>query len=145
MINIPFDEYYLNNHFYDKQLFVVIDSILNSCIEIENKVNISAFENLHGEIDDSINSSGDIQKKLDVISNDILIDNLTKTNLCAILLSEENEAAIILDVNNKYVVTFDPLDGSSNIDCNCCIGTIFSIYENLDNKYSIENKCKIIG
>jgi fructose-1,6-bisphosphatase I len=140
MINIPFDEYYLNNHFYDKQLFVVIETILNSCIEIEYKINTSAFENLHGDINETVNSSGDIQKKLDIISNNILIDNLTKTNLCAILLSEENQDAIILDINNKYVVTFDPLDGSSNIDCNCCIGTIFSIYENLDNKHSLENK-----
>lgn len=140
MKHINFNDFYFNKDFYNHELFIVINSILNSCIEIEYKVNNSVFENLHGEIDSSINSSGDIQKKLDIVSNDILIENLTKTNLCAILLSEENEDAIILDINGKYTVTFDPLDGSSNIDCNCCIGTIFSIYQNLSDNHSLEEK-----
>lgn len=140
MKNITFNEYYQNKPFYNNELFIVINAILDGCIEIENKVNNSAFEDLHGELDESINSSGDIQKKLDVVSNDILIKNLSDTNLCAILLSEENEDAIILDINNKYSITFDPLDGSSNIDCNCCIGTIFSIYDNLNSNESYEKK-----
>jgi fructose-1,6-bisphosphatase I len=140
MKNIIFDEYYLDKLFYDNELFLVINTILKSCIEIENKINNAAFENLQGELNNSINSTGDVQKKLDVISNDLLIENLSKTNLCSFLLSEENEEPIILDINNKYSVTFDPLDGSSNIDCNCCIGTIFSIYKNLDSHHTFEEK-----
>lgn len=140
MIDISFNEYYLTHILYNKDLFKVVNTILDSCIEIENRITNSAFENLYGEISDSLNSSGDVQKKLDIISNDILIQNLKNTELCGIILSEENDEAIIYDIDGKYIITFDPLDGSSNIDCNCCIGTIFSIYENLDINRNIDEK-----
>jgi fructose-1,6-bisphosphatase I len=140
MSYVSFNEYYLTHNFYDYNLFIVIKAILDSCIEIEDKITNSAFENLHGEINNSLNYSGDIQKKLDVISNDILIQNLKNTDLCGIILSEENNEAIINNIDGKYTVTFDPLDGSSNIDCNCCIGTIFSIYENLGIDKNIDEK-----
>lgn len=131
---------YISNKNINEDLLLVIKSIINSCIQIEDKIINSAFENLHGELNNQINTSGDIQKKLDVVSNEIMIDNLTNTNQCAILLSEENDDAIIINLNNKYIVTFDPLDGSSNIDCNCCIGTIFSIYENSDKLTNVNDK-----
>jgi fructose-1,6-bisphosphatase I len=86
---------------------------------------VSNCEGIYGEM----NSSGDVQKKLDVISNEIMIDHLIHSKSCAILLSEENEEPIVVPEESRgaYIVAFDPLDGSSNIDCNCCIGTIFSI------------------
>jgi len=117
----------------------IIDAIKQSSIQIEEKVRRSALDGFQGNIIAGItNSSGDIQKKLDIITNDIMIDNLTKTKCCSILLSEENEEAIIIDkeFRGKHMVAFDPLDGSSNIDCNVCIGTIFSIYKESDNKES---------
>ena len=49
--------------------------------------------------------------------------------ICSILLSEENDDLILVDDSKKYIVAFDPLDGSSNIDCNCCVGTIFCVFE----------------
>ena len=49
--------------------------------------------------------------------------------ICSILLSEENDDIILVDDSKKYIVAFDPLDGSSNIDCNCCVGTIFCVFE----------------
>jgi len=113
----------------------IIDAIKQSSIQIEEKVRRSALDGFQGNIiADITNSSGDIQKKLDIITNDIMIDNLTKTKCCSILLSEENEEAIIIDkeFRGKHMVAFDPLDGSSNIDCNVCIGTIFSIYKESD-------------
>ena len=118
--------------FLHNDLAKILDAIKISSILIEQKINRSAFDDIQGNTNNSSeNSSGDVQKKLDVISNDIMIEQLTKTGCCSILLSEENEDAIIIDAEHKgnYMVAFDPLDGSSNIDCNCCIGTIFSVYE----------------
>jgi fructose-1,6-bisphosphatase I len=110
----------------------IIEAIKKSSIQIEEKVRRSALDGFQGNITtDTINSSGDVQKKLDIITNEIMIDNLTKTKCCSILLSEENEEAIIVadEFRGKHMVAFDPLDGSSNIDCNVCIGTIFSVYK----------------
>jgi fructose-1,6-bisphosphatase I len=120
----------------------IIDAIKKSSIQIEEKVRRSALDGFQGTIsDDTINSSGDIQKKLDVITNEIMIENLKNTKCCSILLSEENEEAIIVEeeFRGKHMVAFDPLDGSSNIDCNVCIGTIFSIYKEFNYK-GTENK-----
>lgn len=70
------------------------------------------------------------QQKLDVLSNEIMVNLLTATKKVAILISEELEEAVVLSEANKgvYCVVFDPLDGSSNIDCGVAVGTIFGIY-----------------
>ena len=77
------------------------------------------------------NSTGDEQKKLDVLSNDIMVNSLRASRKTAVLVSEELEEAIIIDerYRGKYCVVFDPLDGSSNIDAGVNIGTIFGIYK----------------
>ncbi|MEQ1695647.1 MAG: class 1 fructose-bisphosphatase [Hyphomicrobiaceae bacterium] len=72
------------------------------------------------------NTQGDVQKELDVRSNDILIEALRGTPVAA-LASEELEKPLIFDDRLPVVVALDPLDGSSNIDTNVSIGTIFSI------------------
>ncbi|HEY9178121.1 MAG TPA: class 1 fructose-bisphosphatase [Flavipsychrobacter sp.] len=78
------------------------------------------------------NVQGEQQMKLDVFADNTLIKVLTNSSECAGVASEENDTFISFDdeysVNSKYVVLFDPLDGSSNIDVNASIGTIFSIY-----------------
>lgn len=78
------------------------------------------------------NVQGEEQMKLDVFADEALINVLRYSNDCAGIASEENDTFIAFDdeysVNSKYVVLFDPLDGSSNIDVNASIGTIFSIY-----------------
>ena len=127
----------------NEKLCKILIAIKNCSILIENKISYASFENSLGTFNaiDNINASGDIQKKLDVIANDIMIKELTNTNYCSVLLSEENEEPIILDKEfnkGKYIIAFDPLDGSSNIDCNCSIGTIFSIYEDIYNSYLIK-------
>jgi fructose-1,6-bisphosphatase I len=75
---------------------------------------------------------GEEQMKLDVFSNDTLINILKNCTECAGIASEENDDYVCYEdtysVNAKYVVLFDPLDGSSNIDVNAPIGTIFAIY-----------------
>ena len=76
------------------------------------------------------NVQGEEQKKLDVLSNDIMINSLRASGKTAVLVSEENEEAIFISdrYRGKYCVVFDPLDGSSNIDAGVNIGTIFGIY-----------------
>lgn len=79
------------------------------------------------------NVQGEEQMKLDVYANDMLISVLQNSADCAGIASEENDEFVCFDdefsKNSKYVVLFDPLDGSSNIDVNAPIGTIFSIYK----------------
>ncbi|KAG8835889.1 Fructose-1,6-bisphosphatase [Serendipita sp. 399] len=77
------------------------------------------------------NVQGEEQKKLDVLSNDIMVNALRASGKTAVLVSEELDEAVIIDERNrgKYCVVFDPLDGSSNIDAGVNIGTIFGIYQ----------------
>ena len=78
----------------------------------------------------AVNTSGDEQKKLDVISNEIFVNALRSSGKVAVMVSEEDEEAIIVEneMKGKYCVVFDPLDGSSNIDAGVNVGTIFGIY-----------------
>ncbi|KAI0724020.1 fructose-1,6-bisphosphatase [Cerioporus squamosus] len=77
------------------------------------------------------NVQGEEQKKLDVLSNDIMVNSLRASGKTAVLVSEELEEAVIIEdrYKGKYCVVFDPLDGSSNIDAGVNIGTIFGIYQ----------------
>ncbi|XP_041255421.1 fructose-1,6-bisphosphatase isozyme 2-like isoform X3 [Onychostruthus taczanowskii] len=79
----------------------------------------------------TVNVTGDEVKKLDVLSNSLVINMLQSSYSTCVLVTEENKEAIITpkDKRGKYVVCFDPLDGSSNIDCLAPIGTIFAIYK----------------
>ncbi len=87
------------------------------------------------------NVQGEEQMKLDVFANDTLISILKNSADCAGVASEENDDHVCYDddfsVNSKYVVLFDPLDGSSNIDVNAPIGTIFSIYRRVTDLGSV--------
>lgn len=74
------------------------------------------------------NVQGEAQQKLDVYANDLFIRLLRSQGQVCAVASEENDDIVHFDNGGKYVVTMDPLDGSSNIDVNVSIGTIFSIY-----------------
>ncbi len=76
----------------------------------------------------SENIQGEQQQKLDVYANDLFIRLLKSQGMVCAVASEENDEIVHFDNGGKYVVTMDPLDGSSNIDVNVSIGTIFSIY-----------------
>ncbi|HWW39569.1 class 1 fructose-bisphosphatase [Pedobacter sp.] len=80
----------------------------------------------------TINIQGEGQQKLDVFANVQFISALTSGGECCIVATEEEEEFVPIDSpvskNAKYIVCIDPLDGSSNIDCNVAVGTIFSIY-----------------
>ncbi|XP_033117946.1 fructose-1,6-bisphosphatase 1-like, partial [Anneissia japonica] len=77
------------------------------------------------------NTTGDEQKKLDVLANDLFINMLKSTFATCALISEENEKCIVVEAEKKgkYIISFDPLDGSSNIDCLVSIGSIFGIWK----------------
>ncbi|MBN9615774.1 MAG: fructose-bisphosphatase [Acidobacteriales bacterium 59-55] len=97
---------------------------------IEAKIRRASLSGLVGE-DGGVNSHGESQQKLDIYANDALIHCLGMHDAAAVLISEENNEPIISDKateTSKYAIFFDPLDGSSNIDVNVNVGTIFSIY-----------------
>lgn len=87
------------------------------------------------------NVQGEQQQKLDVYANDMFIRLLKSQGMVCAVASEENDDIVHFDNGGKYVVTMDPLDGSSNIDVNVSIGTIFSIYRRLSkgDKASMED------
>jgi fructose-1,6-bisphosphatase I len=78
----------------------------------------------------SQNVQGEEQKKLDVVANEILVETFDYGNLVTVVASEEMDEPVVYaktDAGGGYAVLFDPLDGSSNIDCNGTLGTIFSV------------------
>ena len=81
------------------------------------------------------NPTGDAQKKLDVFSNETVIEAFGNTGLVTALVSEELDEAVCLvgAKNAKYILCIDPLDGSSNTDINGAVGTIFGIYQRKSN------------
>jgi fructose-1,6-bisphosphatase I len=95
---------------------------------IESKVRRAGLLDVIGVAGDT-NIQGEVQQKLDVFANRALLHCLGVRESVAILASEENEHAVCKNLGDsgKYIVVFDPLDGSSNIDVNVSVGTIFSI------------------
>lgn len=106
----------------------VIISISQACIKINQEVRLGALDNILGSAH-SDNIQGEEQKKLDVLSNRIMLDTLSSNNAVAGMASEEEDNFVSAHTSGKYLVLFDPLDGSSNIDVNISIGTIFSVLQ----------------
>lgn len=108
------------------ELAQVISTIADTCQTIDQALQKGALAGVLGSAQHE-NVQGEEQKKLDVISNDYLIDALKIHPQVGGLASEELDEFTPAQENGKYLVLFDPLDGSSNIDINMCVGTIFSI------------------
>ena len=117
---------YLINNCENEQLAIIINNLADAAILISktiktiNKISQSEVNKK------SINVDGDLQKPLDIKSDEIIIDYLKKSPVAG-YASEEQEGFIDFKNNNEFIVFADPLDGSSNIDVNVSIGTIFSI------------------
>jgi fructose-1,6-bisphosphatase I len=96
-----------------------------------------------------MNVQGETQQKLDVYANKALLHCLGTRDSVAMLVSEENEEPVTFDrepETGKYIVVFDPLDGSSNIDVNVSVGTIFSIYRRPDHhRHDASGSCLQAG
>lgn len=114
----------------DADLTLVMNGTALACKAIARAVRKAGIAGLYG-LAGTENSSGDDVKKLDLLSNEMMITALMQTGKCAALISEENEEPILApaESSGRFVVAFDPLDGSSNIDCNVSTGTIFSVWE----------------
>ncbi|MCF2947401.1 class 1 fructose-bisphosphatase [Paraglaciecola aquimarina] len=108
------------------ELILLLRTILAGCKEISFRVSQGALAGVLGSTL-SENVQGETQKKLDVISNQILKDILSESGYVKAISSEEEDDVVGCNPNGNYLVSFDPLDGSSNTDINSLIGTIFSI------------------
>ncbi|XP_043687691.1 fructose-1,6-bisphosphatase, cytosolic isoform X1 [Telopea speciosissima] len=108
---------------------ILLSHIVLGCKFVCSAVNKAGLAKLIGLAGET-NVQGEEQKKLDVLSNEVFIKALTSSGRTCILVSEEDEEAIFVapSMHGRYIVVFDPLDGSSNIDCGVSIGTIFGIY-----------------
>lgn len=98
---------------------------------VNREINKAGLVNIAGAIG-SQNVQGEEQQKLDVLANIRFIRALTKGGEICAVISEEDEKVVETDnTHGRYVIAIDPLDGSSNIDVNVSIGTIFSIYRRI--------------
>ncbi|MCA5006207.1 class 1 fructose-bisphosphatase [Sphingobacterium bovistauri] len=100
---------------------------------VNREVNKAGLVDILGTNGDSTNIFGENQKKLDVYADEQFISALKSGGECCFVASEEQEEGVLLtdagiSKNAKYIVCIDPLDGSSNIEVNVSVGTIFSIY-----------------
>ena len=113
------------------ELSALLRDISLACKMINKQVLKAGLVDILGK-HGATNVQGEEQMKLDIYANETLISVLENSNECAGIASEENDSFVCFgdefSVNSKYVVLFDPLDGSSNIEVNAPIGTIFSIY-----------------
>ena len=113
-------------HAIPHDLIATVSSIIQACTQISARVRLGALSGVLGEAGTG-NIQGETQKNLDVLANQLLIAALQATPSVAGLASEEEDTFIACNENGSHLVLFDPLDGSSNIDVNISIGTIFSV------------------
>ena len=106
-------------------------AVVDTCSTLSHEVAQGALIGLLGSAG-SGNVQGEVQQKLDIIANDQLIDGVKGCKSLAGLASEEMELPVVVQGTGDYLLLFDPLDGSSNIDVNVSIGTIFSILKKQD-------------
>ena len=117
------------------ELSRLINSIRLAGKVVNHEVNKAGLVDILGANGET-NIQGETQQKLDVLANEKFIQTLTNREIVCGIASEENDDFITIeghneDNQNKYVVLIDPLDGSSNIDVNVSVGTIFSIYRRI--------------
>ncbi len=117
------------------ELSRIFNSIRLAAKVVSYKVNKAGLVDIIGSAGDK-NIQGEDQQKLDVYANETFIQTLINREIVCGIASEENDDFITVQGsdnsnNNKYVVLMDPLDGSSNIDVNVSVGTIFSVYRRI--------------
>jgi len=121
------------------ELSQILRDIALSSKVVNREINRAGLIDLAGAAG-STNEAGDYQQKLDVLANIRFIRALTKGGEICAIISEEEEKIIEVNKDANYVIAIDPLDGSSNIDVNVSIGTIFSLYRRVSEKGSAITK-----
>ena len=117
-------------------LTLMLDDIINACKKIAIAIDSGALEGNMGSLG-SENVQGEVQKALDVITNDIFIESNQRSGYVAGMASEEIDDVIEIAEkhrqNGQYLLLFDPLDGSSNVNVNISVGTIFSVLNSVQS------------
>ena len=138
-INKTLGEFIIENQndfkYSSGELSRIFNSIKLAAKVVSYKVNKAGLVDIVGAVGEK-NIQGEEQQKLDVYANETFIQTLINRDIACGIASEENDDFIIVggvenDHNNKYIVLIDPLDGSSNIDVNVSVGTIFSVYRRI--------------
>jgi fructose-1,6-bisphosphatase I len=117
---------YLNQQNTAADLQSVLLGLADTSINISKALAKGALAGVLGAAG-AENVQGEDQKKLDVIANDLIKNDLATLSAVRGLASEEETAVVACNLDGQFLVTFDPLDGSSNIDINSMVGTIFSV------------------
>ena len=135
---------YKNDPTVTGEMTLLLNSLQTICKFIENLVRKARLNDLIG-VAGQQNVQGEDQKKLDVLTNEIMVKALIASGQAALLVSEEEENVIIVSEHGghsgKYCIVFDPLDGSSNIDAGVNIGTIFGIYRVREGSQGLTRRC----
>lgn len=113
----------------DAELAIVLSSISLACKQIASLLQRSSIINITGT-QGTVNIQGEDQKKLDVISNELFCNCLRSSGRTGIIASEEEDVPVAVEetYSGNYIVVFDPIDGSANIDIALTTGSIFGIY-----------------
>ena len=121
-------------------LRLLLEVVARACKRISQAVNKGALGGVLGSAD-SENVQGEVQKKLDIIANEVLIEANEWGGHLAAMASEEMDSIYLVPnryPQGEYLLMFDPLDGSSNIDVNVSIGTIFSVLKKPEGDHGVE-------
>lgn len=136
----------------DNEMTIVLASISTACKQIAALVQRAPISNLTG-VQGAVNVQGEDQKKLDVVSNEVFSNCLKSSGRTGVIASEEEDVPVAVEqsYSGNYIVVFDPLDGSSNIDAAVSTGSIFGIYnpndecladvDDNDTLDSVEQRC----
>jgi len=119
---------FLQSNNYNSQLKEIILNIAEGSIKVYEKLNEDGYD-VFGSIGEKNIQNEEVQK-LDLIANEIFIKNFKSITSIKSILSEENDNIVRLKKSGDYIVAMDPLDGSSNIDVNIPVGSIFSVLKN---------------
>ncbi|MDQ1259574.1 MAG: fructose,6-bisphosphatase, partial [Pseudomonadota bacterium] len=122
------------------ELRLLLEVVARACKSISQAVNKGALGGVLGSAG-SENVQGEVQKKLDIIANEVLIEANEWGGHLAAMASEEMDGIYVVPnryPQGEYLLLFDPLDGSSNIDVNVSIGTIFSVLKKPDGDRGVE-------
>ncbi|SBS31318.1 Fructose-1,6-bisphosphatase class 1 [Marinomonas spartinae] len=122
----------------------VLNVTISTCVDISNALKKGSLAGILGMAGNE-NVQGEEQKKLDVISNDMLKDALLACPAVRAIASEEEDDIVPAHTDGEYLIAFDPLDGSSNIDINAMVGTIFSLYRQTGDNPATEQDFLIQG
>lgn len=111
------------------ELTTLLNALQTAIKSVSSAVRKAGMTNLFG-LANEVNVQGEEVKRLDVLSNELFINMLKSSYTTHMMISEENELAMAIDSDKagKYLIAFDPLDGSSNIEASVSIGSIFAVY-----------------